>query len=223
MSYALFSPLKILNSSVLSTIGGLLLFFLNLSLWGNYEILYIIGIVLLAVGEAGLCPLLNEFLIDQLRKHELYTNTNDDGVEDGAEADVEDRAEDRVDDDGSSGLSSRGSKKSVVDCCLDDWTKLPSLNPPIFVQNSKNEQVEVHRLQIVDRKRNNLEIPNRSIFWLAQQFCVLCLLQGSGIKGLEEFMIGELPKSLKNYASAMNGFVVDLIGNFLGILFVYAK
>ncbi|KAL5738598.1 hypothetical protein ACOSP7_031359 [Xanthoceras sorbifolium] len=72
---------------------------------------------------------------------------------------------------------------------------------------------------IVDRKRNNLEIPNRSIFWLAQQFCVLCLLQGSGIKGLEEFMIGELPKSLKNYASAMNGFVVDLIGNFLGILF----
>ncbi|KAL5848701.1 hypothetical protein ACOSQ4_006714 [Xanthoceras sorbifolium] len=32
-----------------------------------------------------------------------------------------------------------------------------------------------------------------------------------------------LPKSLNNYASTMIGFVVDGIGNFLGILFVYAN
>ncbi|KAL5851642.1 hypothetical protein ACOSQ3_006760 [Xanthoceras sorbifolium] len=54
------------------------------------------------------------------------------------------------------------------------------------------------------------------VVW-AQQYCLVGLLQGSGIKGLEEFMIGELPKSLKNYALAMNGFVIDGIGNFLGI------
>ncbi|KAL5738596.1 hypothetical protein ACOSP7_031357 [Xanthoceras sorbifolium] len=434
MSDALFSPLKILSYSVLSTIGGLLLFFLNLSLWGNYEIWYIIGIVLLAVGEAGLRPLLNEFLIDQLRKHESDTNTNDDGVEDGAEADVEDPAEDRVDDDGvedraddraeeraearkrvwwiiawvcsvvttfvvtnysweiiflSSISMSAGSvilflsgisfyhnkefisadsslfnffpvlKASLLKCHLN----YPS-SPHRFFQNYGNQQhlsprlkilrwldkaaiiessnlhpeqqeragrlctvtqveesklllkmipmwttflviglaastgdtfsseqgknldstdftfymvifvkpisqatisfllkkfltskkgasnsqlklgkivriwsgmvlctifcvvawrVEVHRLQIVDRKRNNPEIPNMSIFWLAPQYCLLGLMQGSGIKGLDEFMIDELPKSLKNYASAMNGFVVDGIGNFLGILFVYAN
>ncbi|KAL5738601.1 hypothetical protein ACOSP7_031362 [Xanthoceras sorbifolium] len=55
------------------------------------------------------------------------------------------------------------------------------------------------------------------------EYCLLGLMQGSGITGLDEFMIGELPKSLKNYASTMIGFVVDGIGNFLGILFVYAN
>ncbi|KAL5736910.1 hypothetical protein ACOSQ2_031698 [Xanthoceras sorbifolium] len=55
------------------------------------------------------------------------------------------------------------------------------------------------------------------------EYCLLGLMQGSGINGLDEFMIGELPKSLKNNASTMIGFVVDGIGNFLGILFVYAN
>ncbi|KAH7543830.1 hypothetical protein JRO89_XS15G0027300 [Xanthoceras sorbifolium] len=55
------------------------------------------------------------------------------------------------------------------------------------------------------------------------KYCLLGLMQGSGINGLDEFMIGELPKSLKNNASTMIGFVVDGIGNFLGILFVYAN
>ncbi|KAL5851636.1 hypothetical protein ACOSQ3_006754 [Xanthoceras sorbifolium] len=71
--------------------------------------------------------------------------------------------------------------------------------------------VKVHRLQIVDRKRSN---PDKEIS---------SLMQGSGTDGLEEFMIDELPKSLKIYASAINGFVIDGIGNFLGILYVNAN
>ncbi|KAL5851645.1 hypothetical protein ACOSQ3_006763 [Xanthoceras sorbifolium] len=67
-------------------------------------------------------------------------------------------------------------------------------------------RVEVHRLQIVDRERN--------IFWLALHYCLLGLMQDSGVNGLDEFMISELPKSLNNYASTMIGFVVDRIGNF---------
>ncbi|KAH7534132.1 hypothetical protein JRO89_XSUnG0004700 [Xanthoceras sorbifolium] len=401
MSDALFSPLKILSCSVLLTIGsvyvmfrvnqqlflqGLLIFYLNLRSQGNYEILYITGILLLAMGEAGLRPLLNEFFIDQLREHEPDTNTDDDGVEDEEEAHVEDPLENRVDDDGVEDPAEAHMEDPTEDQADDDVVEdraddraeeqakdrasllkrqlnYPS-SPDLFFQNYGNQtnlsprlkilrwldkaaiiessnlrpeqqeragrlctvtqveesklllkmipmwstfiviglaestgdtfsseqgknldstdftfymvifvkpisqatisflfnkfltskkgasnsqlklgkimrmwsgmvlciifcvvawRVEVYRLQIVDRKRNNPEIPNMSIFWLAPQYCLLGLMQGSGINGLDEFMIVELPKSLKNYASAMNGFVVDGIGNFLGILFVYAN
>ncbi|KAL5784470.1 hypothetical protein ACOSQ2_006862 [Xanthoceras sorbifolium] len=78
------------------------------------------------------------------------------------------------------------------------------------------------RLQNLDRERNNLDEENSSMgnFWLAPQYCLLGLMQGSAIDGLDECMIGELPKSLKNYASAMNGFVIDGIGNLIDARFV---
>ncbi|KAK1591820.1 hypothetical protein Q3G72_014210 [Acer saccharum] len=78
-------------------------------------------------------------------------------------------------------------------------------------------RVEVHRLQTVNLKRN------MSIFWLVPQYCLLGLMQGTATNGLDEFMTSELPKSLKNYASAMNGFVIDGIGSFLSILYVHAN
>ncbi|KAH7573122.1 hypothetical protein JRO89_XS03G0072300 [Xanthoceras sorbifolium] len=406
-----------------SILQGLLLFFLNLSLWGNYDILYIAGILLLAVGEAGLRPLLHEFLVDQLSEHESEINTDDDGVEDRAEERVENRVEDAADDRvkarkrvwwivawvcsvvttfiisnysweiiflsstsllagtftlflsgipfyHSTKFIGAGSslfnffpvlKASLLKCHLN----YPS-SPDLFFQNYGNKthlsprlkilrwldkaaiiessnngpeqqeragrlctvtqveeskfllkmipmwstflviglaastgdtfsseqgrhldstdftfymvifvkpisqatssflfkkfltskkgasnsqlklgkivriwfgmvlcaifcavawRVEVHRLQIVDRKRNNPneEISSMSIFWLVPQYCLLGLMEGSGTDGLEEFMIDELPKSLKIYASAMNGFVINGIGNFLGILYVNAN
>ncbi|KAI9196190.1 hypothetical protein LWI28_021797 [Acer negundo] len=62
-----------------------------------------------------------------------------------------------------------------------------------------------------------------SLFWLAPQYCLLGFMLGFSADGLEEFIIDELPKSLQNYASAMNGFVVDGLGSFLSILFMYAN
>ncbi|KAL5851637.1 hypothetical protein ACOSQ3_006755 [Xanthoceras sorbifolium] len=406
MSDALFSPLKILSCSVLLTIGGLLIFYLNLRSQGNYEILYITGILLLAMGEAGLRPLLNEFFIDQLREHEPDTNTDDDGhIYDRVKARkrmwwivawvgsvvatfvISNYSWEIIFLSSMSMLAGSfilflsgicfyhnikfvGTGSSLFNfipvlkaSLLKRQLNYPS-SPDLFFQNYGNQtnlsprlkilrwldkaaiiessnlrpeqqeragrlctvtqveesklllkmipmwstfiviglaestgdtfsseqgknldstdftfymvifvkpisqatisflfnkfltskkgasnsqlklgkimrmwsgmvlciifcvvawRVEVYRLQIVDRKRNNPEIPNMSIFWLAPQYCLLGLMQGSGINGLDEFMIVELPKSLKNYASAMNGFVVDGIGNFLGILFVYAN
>ncbi|TXG72478.1 hypothetical protein EZV62_001057 [Acer yangbiense] len=49
------------------------------------------------------------------------------------------------------------------------------------------------------------------------------LMLGFSADGLDKFMIDELPKSLQNYASAMNGFVIDGLGSFLSILFVHAN
>ncbi|KAK1591460.1 hypothetical protein Q3G72_008134 [Acer saccharum] len=62
-----------------------------------------------------------------------------------------------------------------------------------------------------------------SLFWLAPQYCLLGLMLGFSADGLDEFMIDGLPKSLQNYASAMNGFVIDGLGSFLSILFMYAN
>ncbi|KAH7573124.1 hypothetical protein JRO89_XS03G0072500 [Xanthoceras sorbifolium] len=109
-----FYPPSLVNQQF--CLQGLFLFLLNSSLWPwlNYDIFYIIGIVLLAVGDAGIRPLLREFLVYKLRMHEPAANTNinddgvndpqedqvdDDGVEDRAEAHMEDPLEDRVDDD----------------------------------------------------------------------------------------------------------------------------
>ncbi|TXG72479.1 hypothetical protein EZV62_001058 [Acer yangbiense] len=441
MSDALFSNLKILTCSVFSTIlskptillQGLLLFTLNLKLWGNHESLYIIGILLLAVGEAGSRPLLKEFLGDQLKRHKLDTNTDN---QDGVEAHVEVRSEDPIEHHVGNRVDSRAKEDPEEDDQVDDQVKaqkrvwlifawvssviatfvisnysweiifisstsllsgtfilflfgiyfyhskefhgdgsslfnfIPVIktsllkwhlnypsSPSHFFHNNGNQlhlspqvkflrwldkaaiiesstllpeeqkhagrlctvtqvedsklllkmipmwttffvvgmvgmtgdtfsseqgknldltdftfyivfflkpisqvtisifynkllnskraskaqlklgkivriwsgmvlstifcavawRVEVHRLQTVNLKRN------MSIFWLAPQYCLLGLMQGTATDGLNEFMTGELPKSLKNYASAMNGFVVDGIGSFLSILYVHAN
>ncbi|KAK3187751.1 hypothetical protein Dsin_027312 [Dipteronia sinensis] len=74
-------------------------------------------------------------------------------------------------------------------------------------------RVEVGRLQ------ENIT----SMFWLAPQYCLLGLMLGFSADGLDEFMIDELPESLRNYASAMNRFVIDGLGSFLSILFIHAN
>ncbi|KAI9193840.1 hypothetical protein LWI28_000616 [Acer negundo] len=63
----------------------------------------------------------------------------------------------------------------------------------------------------------------KSVYWLAPQYCILGLMLGFCADGLDEFTIDELPKSLQNYASAMNGFVIDGLGSFLSIIFIHAK
>ncbi|KAL5781545.1 hypothetical protein ACOSP7_006574 [Xanthoceras sorbifolium] len=215
-------------------------------------------------------PLLDEFLVDQLRKHESDTNTNDDGdqVDDDG---VEDRADNRAE-----------ARKSVR--CIIAWVcsvVTTFITTSFFFQNYPVEMYVIippplsgislvlshiqaiiliimtlhacyyRRLcTITHVKESKLllkMIPMWSTFlsltskkgasnsqlklgkivriWSRMVLCIIfcvvvdCLLQGSGIKGLEEFMIGELPNSLKNYALVMNGFVIDGIGNFLGILF----
>ncbi|KAK2643838.1 hypothetical protein Ddye_019033 [Dipteronia dyeriana] len=45
---------------------------------------------------------------------------------------------------------------------------------------------------------------------------------GFSADGLDEFMIDELPKSLQKYASVMNEFVIDGLGSFLGIPFMFS-
>ncbi|KAH7534131.1 hypothetical protein JRO89_XSUnG0004500 [Xanthoceras sorbifolium] len=271
------------------------------------------------LGEAGLRPLLHEFLMDQLREHKPNTNTDKDGVEDRPEAHVEDQALEqhatsiygRRMDKGviieSSNLRPEQQERASRLCNVTQveesktllkmipmWTtflviglaastgdtfsseQVKNLDStdftfyivifvkPIsqatisflfnkFLTSKKRASkaqlklgkiiriwsgmvlctifcvvawlVKVHRLQIVDRKRSNpdKEISSMNIFWLAPQYCLLGLMQGSGTDGLEEFMIDELPKSLKIYASAINGFVIDGIGNFLGILYVNAN
>ncbi|KAH7573132.1 hypothetical protein JRO89_XS03G0073600 [Xanthoceras sorbifolium] len=202
---------------------------------GNYDILYIIGIVLLAVGEAGMRPLLDEFLVDQLRKHESDTNTNDDGVEDGAEADVEDPAEDQVDDDGVEDRADNRAEARKSVRCIIAWVcsvvttfittsfffqNYPVEMPPQLPFFSASFFSKLWKLTTLIASTQNPQVRNYSSSSFRN---FLSLLQGSGIKGLEEFMIGELPNSLKNYALVMNGFVIDGIGNFLGILFVYAN
>ncbi|KAK3187760.1 hypothetical protein Dsin_027321 [Dipteronia sinensis] len=74
-------------------------------------------------------------------------------------------------------------------------------------------RVKVGRLQ---KKITNL-------FWLAPQYCLLGLMLGFSADGLDEFLIDELPESLRNYASAMNGFVIDGLGSFLSILIIHAN
>ncbi|KAK1592039.1 hypothetical protein Q3G72_018210 [Acer saccharum] len=87
-------------------------------------------------------------------------------------------------------------------------------------------RVEVHRLQIV-KKNGLLDTPDASIpmstFWLAPQFCLLGLMRGLIQDGLEEFMTDQLPDSWENFVPAMNAFVIDGIGSFLGIVCIYGN
>ncbi|KAI9195870.1 hypothetical protein LWI28_018920 [Acer negundo] len=87
-------------------------------------------------------------------------------------------------------------------------------------------RVEVHRLQIVANE-GLLDKPEAiipmSTFWLAPQFCLLGLMRGLIQDGLEEFMTDQLPDSWENFVPAMNGFVIDGIGSFLGIVCIYGN
>ncbi|TXG58288.1 hypothetical protein EZV62_016117 [Acer yangbiense] len=49
------------------------------------------------------------------------------------------------------------------------------------------------------------------------------IVLGFSVDGLEKFMIDELPKSMQKYALAMNEYVIDGIGSFVSILFMYAN
>ncbi|KAK0608117.1 hypothetical protein LWI29_025742 [Acer saccharum] len=87
-------------------------------------------------------------------------------------------------------------------------------------------RVEVHRLRIVENE-GLLDKPEAiipmSTFWLAPQFCLLGLMRGLIQDGLEEFMTDQLPDSWENFVPAMNAFVIDGIGSFLGIVCIYGN
>ncbi|KAK1584172.1 hypothetical protein Q3G72_030484 [Acer saccharum] len=87
-------------------------------------------------------------------------------------------------------------------------------------------RVEAHRLRVV-AENGLLEYPFEtipmSIWWLAPQFCLLGLMDGFATDGLENFTNNDdhLSLSMKNFLTAINGFVVTGIGSALNILFIY--
>ncbi|KAI9196829.1 hypothetical protein LWI28_027382 [Acer negundo] len=107
--------------------------------------------------------------------------------------------------------------------------------PPERVQETQHKKAKIWRIWIgmvlctffcavawrveVGRFQKKL----RSVYWLAPQYCLLGLMIGFSVNGLEKFMIDELPISLKNYTEAMNKFVIDGMGSILSILLMHAN
>ncbi|KAK2638805.1 hypothetical protein Ddye_026600 [Dipteronia dyeriana] len=87
-------------------------------------------------------------------------------------------------------------------------------------------RVEAHRLHVV-AENELLDYPFKtipmSIWWLAPQFCLLGLMDGLATGGLEDFTNDEdhLSLPMKNFLTAINGFVVTGIGSALNIIFIY--
>ncbi|KAH7573123.1 hypothetical protein JRO89_XS03G0072400 [Xanthoceras sorbifolium] len=153
----------------------------------------------------------------------------EDPLEDRAEAYVEDSADDRVDDDRVEDQAEPHMEDPPENRVDDDRVEDPAKAHVEALAEDRVDDDGVLKDRVDDRvedaadDRVKLEKEYGGLLPGFLCSCHIRLMQGSGVNGLDEFMISELPKSLNNYASTMIGFVVDGIGNFLGILFVYAN
>lgn len=68
---------------------------------------------------------------------------------------------------------------------------------------------EVTRLWKVQNDEEN-EIIKMSVFYLAPQFCLLGIMEGLTVDGLEEFMNTPVAESMKRYGPAFNEFVFGI-------------
>ncbi|GFZ12992.1 hypothetical protein Acr_23g0013770 [Actinidia rufa] len=84
-------------------------------------------------------------------------------------------------------------------------------------------RVEARRLEVIDNNGACIktgEIIPMSIWWLAPQFCLMGVMEGLAIDGLDCFFEVQVSESLESYGSAINEAVIG-IGSFLNGFLVY--